>query len=46
MPSGTYRLVVGMYDAATLQSLGANEPGGEPITDGRIVLQSIIIDNP
>jgi hypothetical protein len=46
VPPGTYRLVVGMYDAATLQSLGANEPGGEPITDGRIVLQSIIIDNP
>jgi hypothetical protein len=46
MPSGTYRLVVGMYDAATLQALAANEPNGDPITDGRIVLQSIMIDPP
>jgi hypothetical protein len=46
VPSGTYRLVVGMYDAATLEPVGANGAEGEPIADGRIVLQSIMIDKP
>lgn len=43
VPAGTYRLVVGMYDAATLQPLAAFGPDGQPIEQGRIVLQSVTV---
>jgi uncharacterized membrane protein len=46
VPSGSYRLVVGMYDVATLRPLPANEPNGDPITDGRVVLQPITVCAP
>jgi mannosyltransferase len=43
VPPGSYRLVVGMYDAATLQNLPAFESNGQPIEGGRVVLQRITI---
>ncbi len=43
VPPGSYRLVVGMYDAATLQTLAAFESNDLPIEGGRIVLESITI---
>ncbi len=43
VPPGLYRLVVGMYDALTLQPLAAFEPDGRPIEGGRILLQPITI---
>jgi mannosyltransferase len=43
VPPGAYRLVVGMYDPATLEPLAAFEPDGRPIQGGRIVLQPITV---
>ncbi len=43
VPAGDYRLVVGMYDAKTLQTLAAWGPDGQVIENGRIVLQRISI---
>ena len=44
VPPGAYQLIVGMYDAKTLQALAARGPEGYAIENGRIVLQSITID--
>ncbi len=43
VPPGSYRVVVGMYDAATLQPVAANEQDGRPIEGGRILLQPITV---
>jgi uncharacterized membrane protein len=43
VPPGSYRLVVGMYDAATLQPLAAFGSDGQPIEGGRIVLESVVV---
>jgi hypothetical protein len=43
VPPGSYRLVVGMYDAGTLRNLPAYESNGQPIEGGRVVLQRITI---
>ena len=43
VPPDSYRLVVGMYNAVTLQPLAAFEANGQPIEEGRIVLQSIVV---
>ena len=46
VPPGIYKLVVGMYNAKTLQALSAWGPDGRAIENGRIVLQPIIIHVP
>lgn len=46
VPPGSYRLVVGMYDAETLTPLAAFEPGGQPIGEGRVFLKPITVDGP
>jgi hypothetical protein len=43
VPPGSFQLVVGMYDAATLQPLPAAESNGQPIEGGRIVLQPVMV---
>jgi uncharacterized membrane protein len=43
VPPGSYRLVVGMYDAGVLRNLSAYESNGQPIEGGRVVLQRITI---
>jgi hypothetical protein len=43
VPPGSYRLIVGMYDATTMQPLAANDSSGRPIEDGRIFLKPITI---
>jgi 4-amino-4-deoxy-L-arabinose transferase-like glycosyltransferase len=43
VPPGSYQLVVGMYDAETLQPLAAFAPDGQPVAGGRIVLQPVTV---
>lgn len=46
LPTGEYQLVVGMYDAETLQPVPAFDPPGQPVAEGRMVLQSIHVSAP
>jgi len=46
VPPGTYWLVVGMYDAATLTSVSAFQPNGRPFEGGRIILQAVTVVAP
>jgi len=43
VPSGTYQLLVGMYDAETLQPLTAIDMGGNVLDAGRIPLQLVSV---
>lgn len=45
-PAGQYRLVVGLYDLATLQRLPAFDSGGRRLDDDRVLLETPLKVNP
>jgi hypothetical protein len=46
VPSGTFRLLVGMYDAESMAPLPAIDAQGHLIEGGRILLQPIMVNAP
>jgi mannosyltransferase len=46
VPSGSFRLLVGMYDAESMAPLTAIDAQGHLIEGGRILLQPIMVDGP